>query len=171
MRRIVSLGLSLVVAGCGTSGDFRRISFSSDMTSSDLAHYRTQAARFGGNRAQLEDYSTGLPFWPVVWKVREGWSAPDEQSRYQYHFEDDWGLLLWAVTTSGTANFDHLGQNTGWSEGQGLLLNAISNQSGEAMVDGARVPTSSFRLLWGLFEIRKNARGSSWRLFWIPFGG
>lgn len=176
MRRFVSAallccaaGVSLLSAGCGTSGNIRRISFSSDLTSADLAHYETRAKQHGASSAQLEDYSTGLPFWPFVWRAREGWSSPDAQSRYQYHFENDWGLLLWAVTTHATANFDETGHNTGWSEGQGLLLGAVANESGEAVVGTERVPTSKFRLLWGLFEIEKTARGSSWRLFWIPF--
>ncbi len=174
MRTLATLTLALAslgAAGCGTSGDFRRIDISADLTSADLAHFSSQAQSFGANSAQIEEYSTGLPWWPLVWRNHKTSSAPDSQRRPQFHVEDDWGLALWAVTTNSTANFDHEGRNTGWSSGQGLLLGAVANSTGEAVRDGERVPTSNFRLLWGLFQVQNTAAGSSWRLLWIPFGG
>lgn len=175
MRTAVALTLTIATlaatAGCGTAGDFRRIDMTADLTSADLSHFQSEASAYGGNSTEIEDYSTGLPWWPAVWRDHQTAASPDGEGRYQYHVEDDWGLALWAVTGNSTANFDHEGKNTGWSSGQGLVLGAISNSTGEAVRDGQRIPTSNFRLLWGFFQVQTTAAGSSWRLFWIPFGG
>jgi len=155
-----------------THGDFRRIDFTADLTSADLAHFQTKAKDgWEGEGSKIEKSTTGLPWWPFVWRNHETWADPDTEGRHHFHVEDDWGLVLWTVTTNATANFDDEGSNTGWSSGQKLLLGAIANSSGEAMRDGERIPTSDFRLLWGLFQIKHTAAGSSWRLLWIPFGG
>ncbi len=165
------LGAALLLTACGTPGEFRRISFSDDLTSADVAHYRAQAEKGSGDTTQLEDYSVGLPWWPWIWRVREGDAARDEGGEFQYHFEDDWGLVLWVVGTNATANYDGDGRNLSWRKGQTLLLGSISNSSGEAVVDGERRPTSAFQLLWGLFGTERTTRGRTWRLLWIPIVG
>jgi len=168
-KSVWMLPLVLAAAACGTSGDFRRISFSSDLSSADLAHYRAEAEASGSSQVTLEDYSTGLPFWPAIWRDREGAAARAGDEGYHYHFEDDFGLALWLINTHATANFDPDGTNSAWDSGQSLLVGAVKNSSGERIVNGARVPTSEFRLLWGLFGTSRTTEGRNWRFLWIPF--
>lgn len=162
--------IALTAAGCGTSGDFRRVDVSADLASADLAHFQGLAKRQDITAEPIEDYSTGLPWWPLVWRDHETWASKDDAGAVHFQVEDDWGLGLWAVTGNSRGTFDAQGHNTGWSSGNGILLGAISSSSGEAVRSGVRVPTSNFRLLWGLFQTQKTAAGSGWRLFWIPFG-
>jgi len=168
-RLLLPLSLAALLAACGTSGNLRRISFSSDMSGSDLAHYGTRAAEDGDAHVRLERFTTGLPWWLLVWRIRESYADRARGGDYHYHFEDDWGLLIFLVRIGATARFDPEGHNVAWSQSQSLLLGAVSNANGETIVDGKRRATRSFRLLWGLFATERTARGHSWRILWIPF--
>ena len=154
--------------GCAR-GDYRSISFSSDMTPGDLAHYRAKAVE--SSKEKIEDYVGGLPLFvlPVILVRQECVADKVAENEYHYHFEDSFLFLLVVAGRATTANFDPNGRNLLYDSRRSLLLGLLSSGTGHRLLkDNTSAPTSAFSILWGLFGTERTVSGRSWRIFWIP---
>jgi hypothetical protein len=169
MKVLVTLSLSLgSIAGCA-SGDYRVISFSSDMTPGDLAHYRAKAG--ASKKESIEDFIGGMPFLflPLILVREECVADKTPENEFHYHFENTFLFLLFVARSVTVANFDPNGKNLSYDSRRSLLLGLFASESGRRLLkDNTYAPTSAFSLLWGLFATERTVTGRSWRFFWIP---
>ncbi|HET6204067.1 MAG TPA: hypothetical protein VFI25_14850 [Planctomycetota bacterium] len=164
------LASAALAAGCSTGGDFRRISFSSDLTPGDLAHFRAKAER-AGEGGEIVDASVGLPllFFPLISRSREGTADRVGPDRWHFHFEDDNGIGFFLLRASRTANFDEEGRNLSYRRSLALLFGVLDSATGHARrADGTYAATSAFSLLWGAFSTERTPVGRSWTILWFP---
>lgn len=168
MKCFVTALVVFCASGCA-SGDYRSISFSSDMTPGDLAHYQAKAT--ASSKERIEDYVAGLPFLflPVIMARQECVADKVAENEYHYHFEDSYFFLLLVAGRVTTANFDRDGRNLSYDSRRSLLLGLFSSEAGHRLLkDNTLLPTSAFSLLWGLFGTERTASGRTWRIFWFP---
>ena len=171
MKCLVTTALALALgcaSGCA-AGNYRTISFSSDMTPGDLAHYREKAA--ASEKEPLERFIGGIPFLflPLILTSQECIADRIASNEFHYHFEDSLLFLILVAGRATTANFDQDGRNLSYNSRRSVLGGLLSSETGHRLLkDNTYGPTGSFSLIWGLFGTERTITGRSWRIFWIP---